>query len=76
MEFNFNQGQGFQGGFNFNQANMNMGQGNDEFMKICSEHIGCENCPLLDKKIVGNGVEIICNTGMEKNMQSGGKENN
>ena len=53
-----------------------MGQGNDEFMRICSEHIGCENCPLLDKKIVGNGVEIICNTGMEKNMQSRGKETN
>ena len=41
----------------------NMNQSNVDFMNICKEHPGCEDCPLKteDKEI--NGTLFRCHTG-------------
>ena len=46
--------------------NINNFVSSDEFMKICTEHPECKNCPLKDKDIqLKNGI-TRCETGRAK----------
>lgn len=37
-----------------------------EIMKICEEHISCQDCPLLKEDMNINGVIVRCDTGRAK----------
>lgn len=36
---------------------------NQEFVRICSEHPGCKDCPMKEKDINIQGMLVRCETG-------------
>ena len=42
-----------------------------EFMKICNEHLGCKDCPLKDKDIQLQSGLTRCETGHRKGGNNG-----
>ena len=46
--------------------NINNVASSQEFIKICTEHPKCENCPLKDKDVQLQGVMTRCETGRAK----------
>lgn len=46
--------------------NINDVVNNQEFMKICTEHLGCKDCPLKDQDMNIQNSVITCLTGRVK----------
>ena len=46
--------------------NINNMAGSQEFMRICSEHLECKDCPLKDKDVQLQGGMTRCETGRVK----------
>lgn len=46
--------------------NINNMAGNQEFMKICTEHPECKDCPLKDKDVQLQSGMTRCETGRSK----------
>lgn len=46
--------------------NINNMVGSQEFMKICSEHPECKDCPLKDKDVQLQSEMTRCETGRAK----------
>lgn len=48
------------------QMNFNNVFPTQEILKICEEHISCQDCPLLKEDMNINGVVVRCDTGRVK----------
>ena len=48
------------------QVNFNNMGSNQEHMKICAEHPGCNGCPLKDNDMNLQGSVVRCETGRAK----------